>query len=167
MNTAAVSSPVQIQSAIAPERREDQAAVDELVMAAFGPGRFAKTAERLREGSIPAAGFVAHDEGRVIGSVRLWPIMVGDTPALFLGPIAVDAGRRSAGLGADLVQACVDHARTAGVGGVLLVGDRAYFERFGFAPAPEAILPGPVDQRRVLWLATGIKAVAGPVRISG
>lgn len=167
MSTTAVSSPVLAQAAIALERREDHAAVDELVLAAFGPGRFAKTAERLRESSTPAAGFVSHDDGRVIGSVRLWPIRVGDTPALFLGPIAVDAGRRSAGLGADLVQACVDHARTAGVGGVLLVGDRAYFERFGFAPAPGAILPGPVDQRRVLWLATGVENVAGPVRIAG
>jgi len=140
--------------------------VEELVLAAFGPGRFAKTAERLREGSRPAAGFVVHDDGRVIGSVRLWPITVGEIPALFLGPIAVNAGRRSAGLGADLVQACVDHARAAAVGGVLLVGDRAYFERFGFAPAPDAVLPGPVDQRRVLWLATGVEAVSGPVKIA-
>lgn len=166
MTTAAVSPPVLTQAAIAPERREDHAAVDALVLAAFGPGRFAKTAERLREGSAPAAGFVAHDDGRVVGSVRLWPIRVGETPALFLGPIAVDAGRRSAGLGADLVAACLDHARTAGVGGVLLVGDRAYFERFGFVAAPEVMLPGPVDQRRVLWLATGVEAVEGPVRIA-
>lgn len=165
MTVAAVSE-VSTRALVAPERREDQAAVDALIMAAFGPGRFAKTAERLREGSTTSAGFVAHDDGRVIGSVRLWPISVGETPALFLGPIAVEAGRRSAGLGADLVAACLDHARTAGVGGVLLVGDRAYFERFGFVAAPGAVLPGPVDQRRVLWLATGVETVAGPVRIA-
>ena len=163
----AVSAPsMSITSVVAAERREDHAAVDALILAAFGPGRFAKTAERLREGSTPAAGFVAHDAGRVIGSVRLWPITVGAVPALFLGPIAVDAGRRSAGLGADLIQACLDHARTAGVGGILLVGDHAYFERFGFAPAPEAVLPGPVDRRRVLWLATGVETVSGAVRIA-
>lgn len=165
MTVAAVSE-VATRVLVAPERREDQAAVDALIMAAFGPGRFAKTAERLREGSTASAGFVAHDGGRVIGSVRLWPISVGETPALFLGPIAVDAVRRSAGLGADLVQACLDHACQSSVSGVLLVGDAAYFERFGFQPAPGAVLPGPVDQRRVLWLATGVETVAGPVRIA-
>lgn len=151
-------------SRIVAETPADAEGVEALVLAAFGPGRFAKTAERLREGSQSVAGFVVHQDGRVIGSVRLWPIMVGGTTALFLGPIAVDAGSRSDGLGAELVQACVDHATTAGVGGVLLVGDRAYFDRFGFAPAPNAILPGPVDRRRVLWLATGVNAVAGKVR---
>lgn len=165
MKTAPLSASMLSPAAIAAERREDHAAVDDLIMTAFGPGRFAKTAERLREGSTPAAAFVAHDDGRVVGSVRLWPVRVGATPALFLGPIAVEAGRRSAGLGADLVQACVDHARTAGVGGVLLVGDHAYFERFGFVPAPEAVLPGPVDPRRVLWLTTGAEAVSGPVSV--
>ena len=147
--------------AIAPERPEDEAVVEALVLSAFGPGRFAKTAERLREGSAPVAAFVAHEAGEVVGSVRLWPIRVGETSALFLGPIAVDASRRSAGLGAELVAACVDFARVSETGGVLLVGDRAYFERFGFAPASEAVLPGPVDRRRVLWLASRVERVAG------
>ncbi|GAW42524.1 hypothetical protein SH203_02941 [Brevundimonas sp. SH203] len=155
-------------SRIEAETPADAEGVDALVMAAFGPGRFAKTAERLREGSAPSAGFVAHLEGRVIGSVQLWPVTVGETPALFLGPIAVDAGRRSDGLGAELVSACLNHARTlAGqVGGVLLVGDRAYFERFGFVPASDVVLPGPVDRRRVLWLATGVPGVSGMVAIA-
>ena len=152
-------------SRIEAETPADATGVDALVMAAFGPGRFAMTAERLREGSQPGAGFVVKRDGEVVGSVRLWPVVVGDTPALLLGPIAVDAGRRSDGLGAELVQACVDQARTLDVGGVLLVGDAAYFERFGFVPAPEAILPGPVDRRRVLWLATGVDQVSGSVRI--
>lgn len=147
------------------ETPADAAGVAALVAAAFGPGRFAKTAERLREGSRWIVGFVARDGGTVIGSVRLWPVRVGETPALFLGPIAVDATRRSGGLGAELVEACLARARTLDVGGVLLVGDAAYFERFGFRPAPEAVLPGPVDRRRVMWLATGDAEAKGPVRI--
>lgn len=150
------------QSRIEAETPADADGVEALVMAAFGPGRFAKTAERLREGSRPAAGFVVREQGRVIGSVRLWPITVGGAPMFFLGPIAVDSEERSVGLGADLVAACLTHAAMAG-SGVLLVGDRAYFERFGFGPAPDAALPGPVDRRRVLWLGEG-DAVAGPVR---
>lgn len=164
MTEILVSAPI---CAIAPERPEDEAAVEALVASAFGPGRFAKTAERLREGSAPAAAFVVHEGGEVVGAVRLWPVRVGGTPALFLGPIAVAASRRGAGLGAELVAACVDFARVSETGGVLLVGDRAYFERFGFAPAPDAILPGPVDRRRVLWLAKRAETVEGPVVIDG
>ena len=140
------------------EAPADAAAVEGLVLAAFGPGRFAKTAERLRERARIAAGFVAREDGKVIGSVRLWAITVGGEPALFLGPIAVSADSRRAGLGADLVQACVDHA---GDVGILLVGDLPYFGRFGFQPAPDARLNGPVDQRRVLWRGKG--EAKGPV----
>jgi predicted N-acetyltransferase YhbS len=152
-----------VQSRIEAETSADADGVEALVMTAFGPGRFAKTAERLREGSRPAAGFVVREQGRVIGSVRLWPITVGGAPMLFLGPIAVDPDERSAGLGADLVAACLAHAAATETGGVLLVGDRAYFERFGFQPAPNAVLPGPVDRRRVLWLGRD-EAAIGPVR---
>jgi predicted N-acetyltransferase YhbS len=134
------------------EASADAAAVESLVLAAFGPGRFAKTAERLRERARIAAGFVAREDGHIIGSVRLWAITIGGERALFLGPIAVSASSRRAGLGADLVQACVDHAGTVGI---LLVGDLPWFGRFGFGPAPEARLNGPVDQRRVLWRGEG------------
>ena len=134
------------------EAPADAAAAEALVLAAFGPGRFAKTAERLRERARIAAGFVAREDGQIIGSVRLWAITVGGEPALFLGPIAVSASSRRAGLGADLVQACVDHA---GEAGILLVGDVPYFGRFGFRPAADVRLSGPVDQRRVLWRGPG------------
>ena len=147
-------APLRIES----EASADAVAVERLILAAFGPGRFAKTAERLREKARIAAGFVAREDGRIIGSVRLWAITVGGEPALFLGPIAVSADSRRAGLGADLVQACVDHA---GEVGVLLVGDLPYFGRFGFRPAPDVRLAGPVDQGRVLWRGAGV--AAGPV----
>lgn len=146
------------------ETPADVAAVDALVLAAFGPGRFAKTAERLRERAGVAAAFVAREDGTVIGSVRLWRVTVGETPAMFLGPIAVASDSRKAGLGADLVQACVDHASRDGTG-ILLVGDMGYFERFGFAVAPDVRLPGPVDQSRVLWRgATSPTGLVTPLR---
>lgn len=135
-----------------PETPFDAAAVEALVLAAFGPGRYAKTAERLREGATPLAGLVIRDGGHIIGSVRLWPIQVAGRPAAFLGPIAVDAASRQTGLGAALVEAVVDIARESGVVGVLLVGT-PWFARFGFVPAPGVDLPGPVDRRRVWWLA--------------
>lgn len=148
---------------IAPETPADAAQAQALVLDAFGPGRFAKTAERLREASRCVAGFTARLDGRMVGSVRLWAIAVGGADALFLGPIAVAADARREGLGADLVAACVDEARRRGVAGVLLVGDAPYFSRFGFVAAPGAVLPGPVDPRRVLWLAIGSEAADGAV----
>ena len=148
MTDAAFQTAVRIDA----ETPADAASVEALVMAAFGPGRFAKTAERIREHAGVAAGFVAHENGRVVGAVRLWSILVGEQPALFLGPITVSAESRKGGLGADLVQACIDHAGTIGI---LLVGDAPYFSRFGFRPASGARLQGPVDQRRVLWRGDG------------
>lgn len=155
--SASSVSPLRIEA----EHPSDAQSVEALVLAAFGPGRFAKTAERLRERATCAAGFVAREGGRVIGSVRLWDVRIGETPALFLGPIAVDAQARRAGLGADLVAACVDHARSSGTSGVLLVGDAPYFGRFGFVIAAEVWLPGPVDPRRLLWLPLGVESVSG------
>lgn len=151
------AAPVRIET----ETPADAAAVEALVLAAFGPGRFAKTAERLRERASVMAGFVARENGAVIGSVRLWAITIGGRRAAFLGPIAVASGNRRGGLGAELVQACLLYAQTADVAGILLVGDAPYFERFGFGPAVDVVLPGPVDRRRLLWWGQG--EVAGIV----
>lgn len=147
----ATPAPLRIET----ESPGDAAAVEALVLAAFGPGRFAKTAERLRERARRAVGFVIRENGQIIGSVRLWVIEINGAPALFLGPIAVDVAHRSAALGADLVVHCLEYARSKDVSGILLVGDLPYFGRFGFRPAPEVRLSGPVDQRRVLWRGEG------------
>jgi predicted N-acetyltransferase YhbS len=148
------------------EQAGDAGTIDRIVLEAFGPGRFAKTAERLREGAGIEAGFVACLDGRVVGSVRLWRIRVGETPCLFLGPIAVQRSQRSEGLGAALVQACIDQARASGSAGILLVGDASYFGRFGFARTEGVSLPGPVDPARLLWLPMGRDSVSGPVMIA-
>lgn len=158
MTHAAVSpEPVAIRA----ETPFDAAAIERVVMDAFGPGRFAKTAERLREGSAPAAGWLALAGGRVVGTVRLWPVTVGEVEALFLGPIAVQADARSAGVGAMLVEAALEMAQVQGRN-VLLVGDLPYFGRFGFEVADEVRLPGPVERTRLLW--RGADRPAGPVR---
>jgi predicted N-acetyltransferase YhbS len=137
------------------ERLEDRAAVDALIDAAFGPGRFAKTAERLREGNRLRRdlSFCAWLGEEMVGAMRQWPIRIGDTPAIFLGPIATPIHRRGQGYGRALVRHGCAQAAKAGETLVLLVGDRAYFEPLGFQPVPAArvTLPGPVDGRRLLW----------------
>ena len=157
LDTPQATSGVRIDT----ETSADGPAVDALVLAAFGPGRFAKTAERLREAAPVAAGFVARDGAELLGSVRLWSITIGGVPALFLGPIAVAATNRKAGLGADLVHACLSFASGQGMG-VLLVGDAPYFGRFGFGSEPDIHMPGPTDPRRILW--RGPTRPAGDVR---
>ena len=131
--------------------------VDALIERAFGPGRYAKAAERLRETNTPLLdiSFVAWAGERLLGCVRMWPVHVGDRPVVFLGPFAVEPEHRSAGLGATLIRRACAAARKAGHDLVLLVGDAPYFEPLGFRKVPpgRVVLPGPVDPGRVFTLA--------------
>lgn len=149
-----------------------EVAVTALIDRVFGPGRFAKSSERLREGNTLLAdcSFVALRDGVPVGCVRMWPVTIGGQPVAFLGPLAVDPDERSAGLGQALVESARDAARAAGWRAVLLVGDGPYFSRIGFTNAHTAgvIMPGPVDQRRVLLLPleeAGDEGLSGPVAI--
>ena len=139
---------------IASEAPADAAEAQALVDRAFGPGRYAKAAERLREGNhcLAELSFVAREGGRLVGTVRLWPVKVGWAEALLLGPIAVDPDARRRGLGALLTARACEAAAAAGHSRVILVGDLGFFERLGFQAAPAASLrmPGPADARRIL-----------------
>ena len=165
---APVSAPLSADAEsvrFAPERREDAAAVDAVIDRAFGPGRFAKTAERLREGARahPELSICAWVGDRLAGAVRLWPARIGGRPAVFLGPIAVERALRRHGLGAELVEQACLRARSAGEGVVILVGDTGFFGPLGFEPIPagRVTLPGPVDPQRLLWTALSPGALEG------
>ena len=153
------------------ERPEDAALVEALVAAGFGPGRFAKTAYRLREGVAPQAGlsFVAVEDGILRGSVRFWPVAVGAEKSLLLGPLAVQSDQRGRGIGIDLMKRGIAEAKAAGWKTMILVGDAPYYARVGFAPIARGRVkfPGPVDAGRILGLALvdgALDALAGPVR---
>ena len=139
------------------EAPQDQPAIEALLDRAFGPGRFVKSSERVREFAefAPELSFCAWSDGDLLGVVRMWRVRVGETPVVFLGPLAVDTGQRSAGVGGGLVERACEAARLAGETAVLLVGDGPYFARFGFEalPARGVRMPSPVDQRRVLVCA--------------
>ena len=156
---------------IRPERPEDAPLVEALVAAGFGPGRYAKTAYRLREGVAPEAGlsFVAVENGILRGSVRFWPVAVGAEKSLLLGPLAVQSDQRGRGIGIDLMKTGIEAAKKAGWKSIILVGDAPYYARVGFAPLPRGRVkfPGPVDAGRILGLALAdgaLDALAGPVR---
>ncbi|HLY79572.1 MAG TPA: N-acetyltransferase [Caulobacteraceae bacterium] len=153
---------------LATERPQDADAIERLVLRAFGPGRFAKAAERLREGREPqfALSVTAWDRRKLVGSVRQWTVRVGETPAIFLGPIAVEEDYRSHGVGAALIERACAAAARAGHAVIVLVGDTPFFGPLGFAKAPGVIMPGPVDQSRVLaraLLPGADRGLKGPV----
>jgi predicted N-acetyltransferase YhbS len=135
----------------------DVEAREALLDACFGPARFQKTCERLREGRKAADGLslVIDRDGEVIGTVRLWHISAGpNRPALMLGPIAVEPAVQSLGLGGKLMREALKHAAVLGHKAVMLVGDAPYYERFGFSTERTGSLwlPGPYERDRFLAL---------------
>lgn len=136
------------------EEASDDEAIENLHAVAFGPGRFAKTAFKVREGiaAVPELCFVGLMGNDFAGSVRLTPIMIGDTPSLLLGPLAVSPKYKSRGLGKALMRTALDVAAEMGETSVLLVGDAPYYGPVGFSPVPfgRITMPGPVDPARLL-----------------
>jgi predicted N-acetyltransferase YhbS len=142
------------------------AAREALLDEAYGAVRFAKTSERLREGRLPADGLslVAAESGRVVGTVRLWNVTAGpQQPAVLLGPLAVHPSERNRGIGSALMRRAIARARLAGHRAVLLVGDAAYYSRFGFSAATtgELWMPGRYERDRLLALELKPGALAG------
>jgi len=142
---------------IRPERAEDAPLVAFLNEISFGPGRYAKSAYRLREGVDPVAGlsFVAVAGRELLGSIRFWPVAIGMEKSLLLGPLAVQPDLRGRGIGIALMKHAIDEARAQGHASIILVGDEPYYVRVGFARlAPGRVrFPGPVDPARVLGLS--------------
>lgn len=151
------------------ESPADSAEIEALHAEAFGPGRFARAAFRLREGvpHLPTLSFVAVVDEGVAASVRLTPIAIGERPALLLGPLAVKPSFKGRGAGKQLVRMAAEAARNDGHAVLLLVGDLPYYGPLGFEQlAPHAItMPAAVDPERVLvaGLAPGVlDGLAGP-----
>jgi predicted N-acetyltransferase YhbS len=157
---------------IQPDSPEFDAAIDSLFDQGFGPGRFAKTAERLREGNVERYDLsrVALRDGEIVAAGKVWPIEIGGVPVLFFGPFAVDLDERHHGLGRIIVDSCIEAAVAAGERAMLLVGAASYFEPSGFEIVPMNLLtlPGPVDPKRLQWRALrtgGLEGLSGAVTL--
>jgi predicted N-acetyltransferase YhbS len=153
------------------ETPADANAIERLNERVFGPGRFARTAYRLRETTPPDLGlsFIARVGSLLVGANSMTPIFIGDSPALLLGPLIVEPVFRSQGIGEALVTRSLEAAKAAGARLVILVGDEPYYARMGFQRTPTGRLqmPGPVDPARLLYceLAPGaFEGVQGRVR---
>ncbi|UWQ23841.1 GNAT family N-acetyltransferase [Leisingera aquaemixtae] len=138
------------------ERADDRWEVEALYDLCFAPGREALSSYRLREGVPPVAGLsqVARDsDGILAAAIRFWPVLIGDAPALLLGPVAVHPTRQGEGLGGSLIRDSLAKAQESGWARVMLVGDAPYYQRFGFTRLEGVEMPPPTNPDRVLGLA--------------
>jgi predicted N-acetyltransferase YhbS len=156
---------------ILPETAEDGPAIERLHERTFGPGRYARTAYRIREGAPHRLelSFIARIGTLLVGSVRLTLVRIGQTPALLLGPLTVEPPFRERGIGLQLIERALMEAKSKGHRLVVLVGDEPYYGKVGFKRIPkgQAVMPGPVDPERLLIaeLDEGAFAdVCGPIR---
>jgi predicted N-acetyltransferase YhbS len=160
-----------ISLTILPESADDAEPIARLHERTFGPGRYAKTAYRLREQVEHSVGlsFTARIGTLLVGSVWLTPIRIGETKALLLGPLTVEPAFRERGIGQALIARALKEATAKGHRLVILVGDEPYYGKSGFKQIPPGRLtmPGPVDPARLLVaeLADGaFDGVCGRVR---
>ncbi len=134
----------------------DMERIETLLDFAFGPGRLTRSAERLREGNRQIDRFahiISNDnnDNALLAAIRYWPIRIGDTPALLLGPLVVHPDKQSQGLGRALIQHTLKLVDETDFRVVLLVGDLPYYEKSGFFAAPAGItMPTPVNLSRLL-----------------
>ena len=138
-----------------PAADDDAEPIERLNERVFGPGRFARSAYRIRETTDPDPGlsFVARVGTLLVGASAMTPIAIGGSSALLLGPLIVEPVFRSQGIGEALVLRSLGAAKAAGWKLVILVGDEPYYARMGFQRAPAGCisLPGPVDPERLLY----------------
>lgn len=157
---------------ILPERPDDAALIEPLLDRAFGFDRKGRTVYRLREALPPVASLrfsAVHPDGSLLASLRFWPILIEDTPAILLGPLAVEPAQQGRGIGKALVRHGLNEAARQGHALCVVVGDPSYYRPYGFAPASPygLILPGPVDPPRfqVLELKPGaLEGLRGLIR---
>ncbi|WP_082092680.1 GNAT family N-acetyltransferase [Devosia epidermidihirudinis] len=143
---------------VRPATDADDAFIEDLQAIAFGPGRFARTAFRIRE-QFPidkSLSLVAEVEGTPCGSVWMTPISIGGINGYMLGPLATHPNFRKLGAGKLLAREVTKRTLARGEGQfVMLVGDRDYYCPLGWEPTVPGNIefPGPVDPTRVLVFA--------------
>jgi predicted N-acetyltransferase YhbS len=147
---------------IVEERPQDATLIPDLLDRTFGADRTGRTVYRLREGVGPVPGLcfsAIDDEGRLLASLRFWPVCIEGRPAILLGPLAVEPELQGRGVGRALVRYGLSEAKRQDHDICVVVGEPAYYAPYGFRSATAAglVLPGPVDPPRfqVLDLTPG------------
>jgi predicted N-acetyltransferase YhbS len=135
--------------------------IEQVLDRAFGPGRFERTAYKVRVGTdwLPALSFAALDaEELLVGTIQVWPVALTDPegrqhPMLMVGPVAVVPERQGEGFGKALMLAMLAALDERAPLPQVLIGDEEYYGRFfGFSVEPTGgwDLPGPYEKHRLL-----------------
>src|SRR5437868_5856065 len=156
---------------ILPETVDDALAIERLHERTFGPGRYARTAYRIREQRAHHLdlSFTARIGTLLVGSARSTPVRIGETPALLLGPLTIEPPFRGRGTGQTLIEHALAEAKRKGHRLAVLVGDEPYYGKCGFKRIPKGVasMPGPVDPARLLvceLIPGAFDGVTGPIR---
>jgi predicted N-acetyltransferase YhbS len=156
---------------VLPETADDALAIERLHERTFGPGRYTRSAFRIREGRghLLELSFTARIGSLLVGSLRLTPICIGETPALLLGPLTVEPPFRERGVGGTLIKRALKEAKDKGHKLVVLVGDEPFYGKLGFKRIPkgQVKMPGPVDPARLLvaeLMPGAFSGVSGMIR---
>jgi putative acetyltransferase len=154
---------------ISDEGADNAAAIELVIAAAFERHPHSNGREPLIVGALRAAGalslsLVAEEEGAVVGHIAFSPVSIGDSANWFaLGPVAVRPDRQREGIGAALLSAGLDRLRALGASGCTLVGEPAYYARFGFNRVDGLTCAG-IPDRYVLAIGFGDDLPHGEVR---
>lgn len=149
-------------------RTSDHAAIAAVLTAAFGRADEADLVARLRADQDTMFELVSEEDGEVVGHIlfsRLW----ADRYELYgaLAPVAVHPDRHRQGLGSKLVRAGLETAREFGCYGVLVLGDPAYYGRFGFSAEAASTVRAPYGGLAAFQaLALEDNAFAGAVTVT-
>lgn len=150
MTAVAVSAAEVLHFVVREETPDDTQPIDEVTRAAFRDHPFSRQTEHLivrglREAGALNLSLVATLEGGVVGHVALSPVTIGaqDPAWCGLGPVCVMPAHQRSGIGSSLIRSGLRRLRERGVAGCVVLGDPAYYSRFGFAPHAGLVYPGP------------------------
>ena len=143
------------------EAAGDREAVRRLLLGAFPTSGEARLVERLREDGDAVLSLVAVEARAVIGHV-LFSRLRAPASALALAPLAVRADRQRQGIGARLVEDGLERAKREGWRAVIVMGDPAYYGRFGFRPETVRGMASPYAGPALMGLALAGGGLSGP-----
>ena len=150
MTAGAVPAAGVLHFVVRAEAPDDIEPIDEVTRAAFRDHPFSRQTEHLivrglREAGALNLSLVATMVGRVVGHVAFSPVTIGaqDPAWCGLGPVSVMPAHQRSGIGSSLIRSGLRRVRERGVAGCVVLGDPAYYSRFGFAPHAGLVYPGP------------------------
>jgi putative acetyltransferase len=145
---------------IRPEQPGDKAAIASVIERAFGRPDEARLVERLRADGDSVVSLVAEADGELVGHVLL-SRMSAPFRALGLAPVAVAPERQRSGVGAALIEEALALARSGGWDAIFVLGEPAYYRRFGFRADLAAGFASPYAGPYLM-----VRPLAGPLPVA-